>query len=163
MLTRRAAILGFATLLVTPAQAADPGISADKIVFGQVAALQGPAAALGEGMRDGILSAFAEANARGGVKGRKLQLVSKDDGYEPNKAIEATKQNLGEGNVFALIGPVGTRERLLAVLSNEELDFGGARMTFGADDNQRLDEVYLTMIQKDRSIRPVTSLSAGHS
>jgi branched-chain amino acid transport system substrate-binding protein len=87
---------------------AESGVSADKIVFGQAAALDGPAAALGQDMRTGILAAFAEANKAGGVNGRKLELVSKDDGYEPTKSIEVTKQLLDEDKVFALIGPVGT-------------------------------------------------------
>ena len=65
--------------------AADPGVSADKIVLGQAAPLEGPASALGTGMRDGMLAAFAEVNAKGGVKGRKIELKSRDDGYEPNK------------------------------------------------------------------------------
>ncbi len=90
-----------------PAQA-DPGVSADKIVFGQAAALEGPAAALGQDMRTGIMAAFAEANNAGGVNGRKLELISKDDGYEPNKSIEVTKKLLEEDKVFGLIGPVGT-------------------------------------------------------
>jgi branched-chain amino acid transport system substrate-binding protein len=99
----------FAFLGAVPAaHAADPGVSADKIVFGQAAALGGPAAALGTGMRDGIKAAFAEANAKGGVKGHKLELVSKDDGYEPNKSIEVTKQLLNDDKVFALVGAVGT-------------------------------------------------------
>jgi branched-chain amino acid transport system substrate-binding protein len=87
---------------------ADPGVSADKIVFGQAAPLEGPAAALGQDMRTGILAAFEEANKAGGVNGRKLELISKDDGYEPNKSIEMTKKLLEEDKVFALIGPVGT-------------------------------------------------------
>jgi branched-chain amino acid transport system substrate-binding protein len=87
---------------------ADPGVSSDKIVFGQAAVLEGPAAALGVDMRDGILAAFEEANKAGGVKGRKLQLISVDDGYEPNRSIEATKKLIEEDKVFALIGPVGT-------------------------------------------------------
>jgi branched-chain amino acid transport system substrate-binding protein len=108
-ISRRSTILSFASLLVAPkAFAADPGVAGDKIVFGQVAALDGPASALGVGMREGLRAAFAEANAKGGVKGRKLDLVSKDDGYEPNKSIEATKQILTEDKVFALLGPVGT-------------------------------------------------------
>jgi ABC-type branched-subunit amino acid transport system substrate-binding protein len=90
-----------------PAQA-DPGVSADKIVFGQAAALEGPAAALGQDMRTGILAAFEEANKAGGVNGRKLELISKDDSYEPNKSIEVTKALLDQDKVFALIGPVGT-------------------------------------------------------
>ncbi|MBP7064527.1 ABC transporter substrate-binding protein [Ferrovibrio sp.] len=91
-----------------PAWAADPGVYADRIVFGQAAVLEGPASALGTGMRDGILAAFAEANAAGGVKGRKLELVLRDDGYEPAKAAAAARQLLDQDKVFALIGPVGT-------------------------------------------------------
>jgi branched-chain amino acid transport system substrate-binding protein len=87
---------------------AENGVSADKIVFGQAAPLEGPAAALGRGMRDGLLAAFAEANSTGGVKGHKLELVAVDDGYEPNKSIEVTKRLIDEDKVFALIGPVGT-------------------------------------------------------
>ncbi len=87
---------------------ADPGVAGDKIVFGQSAALEGPAAALGTGMRDGILAAFAEANKAGGVQGRKLELISVDDGYEPNRSIEATRKLIETDQVFALIGSVGT-------------------------------------------------------
>ncbi len=53
-------------------------------------------------MRDGILAAFAEVNKAGGVKGRKLELMSIDDGYEPNKSIEATKKLIEVDKVFAL-------------------------------------------------------------
>ncbi len=88
--------------------AAENGVSADKIVFGQAAALDGPAAALGQGMKVGLEAAFAEANKAGGVKGRKLELRSVDDGYEPTKSIEAVKKLLGEDKVFAIAGPVGT-------------------------------------------------------
>lgn len=97
-----------ATLRAGRAIAADAGVSADKIVFGQAAPFEGPASALGLGMREGISTAFAEVNAKGGVKGRKLELKSRDDGYEPNKSIEATKALLTQDNVFALVGPVGT-------------------------------------------------------
>jgi ABC-type branched-subunit amino acid transport system substrate-binding protein len=87
---------------------AEDGVSADKITLGQAAALDGPAAALGQGMREGLLAAFAEVNKAGGVKGRKIELVSIDDGYEPNKSIDAAKKLIGEDKVFALIGSVGT-------------------------------------------------------
>ena len=94
---------------VTPSVTrAGPGVYEDRIVFGQSAAFEGPAAALGLGMRQGILAAFAEVNDAGGVNGRKLELVGYDDGYEPNKAIENTQRLLHEDHVFALIGEVGT-------------------------------------------------------
>src|SRR5580698_10563416 len=74
------------------------------ILFGQPAALSGDAAALGIGMRDGIRAAFAEANRTGGVNGHALELISRDDGYDPNRSIEATRQLLEEYKVFGIIG-----------------------------------------------------------
>jgi ABC-type branched-subunit amino acid transport system substrate-binding protein len=94
--------------LSTTAWASDAGVSADAIVFGQPAPFTGPAAALGLQMRNGLLAAFAEANRRGGIGGRQLKLVSYDDGYEPERSIEATRRLIEEDKVFALIGPVGT-------------------------------------------------------
>ncbi len=112
MLAKSLQIIG-ATLLLTAvltvvAVRAETGVSTDKIVFGQAAPLDGSAAALGQGMREGLLAAFAEANKAGGVKGHKIELISVDDGYEPNKSIEVTKKLLDDDKVFALIGPVGT-------------------------------------------------------
>ncbi|MDT3687576.1 MAG: ABC transporter substrate-binding protein [Pseudorhodoplanes sp.] len=87
---------------------AEDGLSADSITFGQAAVLQGPASALGLGMKAGLEAAFDEANQKGGVHGRKLKLISVDDGYEPSKAIAATRKLIEEDKVFALIGAVGT-------------------------------------------------------
>ncbi len=101
-----ASVLAFG-LAGTPALAED-GVTKDRILFGQIAALEGPAQALGQGMRQGLLAAFAEANRAGGVAGRKLELKSADDSYEPQKMIEAMKKMLAEDKVFAIVGPVGT-------------------------------------------------------
>jgi ABC-type branched-subunit amino acid transport system substrate-binding protein len=94
-------------LIGTPALAED-GVTENKIVFGQVAALTGPAQDLGQGMRLGILAAFDEENRKGGISGRTLELKSLDDGYEPEKTVEATQKIIGEDKVFAMIGAVGT-------------------------------------------------------
>ncbi|MEL6963284.1 MAG: ABC transporter substrate-binding protein, partial [Pseudomonadota bacterium] len=88
--------------------AAEPGVTNDKILFGQSTALGGPASALGQGMQAGILAAFEEANRKGGVAGRKLELKSYDDGYEPDRAIDNTRKLIDQDNVIALIGEVGT-------------------------------------------------------
>src|ERR1700676_1419488 len=82
-------ILGSAAL-------AEDGVSDNKILFGQVAALSGPAQDLGQGMRQGILAAFDEANRHGGISGRTLDLKSLDDGYEPEKTVDATQKIIGE-------------------------------------------------------------------
>jgi len=95
-------------LLAAHPVAAETGVTDNKILFGQAAALEGPASALGLGMKKGIEAAFAEANAKGGVSGRTLELVSYDDGYEPNKSITQVKKLINDDKVFGLIGPVGT-------------------------------------------------------
>ncbi len=87
---------------------AEDGVTDTKIVFGQVAALEGAAADLGQGMRQGILAAFRDANRRGGISGRVLELKSLDDGYEPERTIEAVKKLITDDKVFALVGAVGT-------------------------------------------------------
>ena len=58
-------------------------------------------------MKAGILAAFKEVNDKGGVNGRRLELRSLDDAYEPVAAVTNTQQLIDEG-VFALIGAVGT-------------------------------------------------------
>lgn len=87
---------------------AESGVFDDRILFGQSAAFKGPAAALGLGMREGILAAFHEINEAGGIGGRRLELVSYNDGYEPETAIANTHRLIEEDKVFALIGEVGT-------------------------------------------------------
>ena len=87
---------------------ADPGVTDSTIRFGQSAAFDGPAAALGNGMRAGILAAFEEANAAGGVNGRMLELVTYDDGYEPDRAVENTQRLINDDQIFGLVGAVGT-------------------------------------------------------
>lgn len=87
---------------------AENGVSDTEVVFGQTAAFDGPAAALGTGMKEGILAAFKEVNDAGGINGRMLVVKDKNDGYEPEAAIANTKSLIEEDKVFALIGAVGT-------------------------------------------------------
>ena len=101
-----ALLLGLYLCLASAAVAAD--VEAERILFGQSAAFSGPARALGEAMRIGIEAAFHEANQAGGVYGRQLELISLDDGYEPEAAIENIRALINEHQVFALIGSVGT-------------------------------------------------------
>ena len=84
-----------------------PGVSPTRVLFGQSAAFSGPARELGRNMRLGIEAAFHEANG-GGIHGRRLELVTLDDAYEPEAAIANTVQLIEEHRVFALIGAVGT-------------------------------------------------------
>ena len=86
----------------------EPGVFDDRVVFGQSAAFSGPAQQLGNGMKLGIEAAFDRANQGGGVHGRKLELLSLDDTYEPEAAVANTTSLIEEHSAFALIGAVGT-------------------------------------------------------
>jgi len=96
------------SLCASPAVADEVGVSSDTILFGQVAALEGPSAALGQSMRQGLVAAFSEINSKGGINGRKLRLVSRNDGYDPDRSVVETVKLIYEDKVFALIGAVGT-------------------------------------------------------
>src|SRR6266566_815151 len=98
----------FAAVGPLAARADEVGVSSDTILFGQAAALDGPSSALGRGMRQGIVAAFEQVNAAGGIHGRKLKLISRDDGYDPDRSLYQTKRLLEQDKVFALIGAVGT-------------------------------------------------------
>lgn len=100
-----AALLAAATLT---ARGDEVGVGEDAILFGQAAALEGPSSLLGQRMRQGIVAAFTEINAKGGIHGRRLQLISRDDGYDPDRSVAQTLQLIEDDKVFALIGAVGT-------------------------------------------------------
>ena len=92
----------------SPWCAAENGVSANRILLGQAAVFSGPAAQLGIQMRNGIKTYFDYVNERGGVHGRRLDLISEDDRYEPSVAPSASKKLIEEHKVFALLGYVGT-------------------------------------------------------
>ena len=91
------------------------GVTDREILVGQFAALTGPAAQLGQRVKAGIEVYFNSINAQGGVNGRTLKLVTRDDGYEPEKAAAAVKALINDDKVFALIGSVGTPTGLAAM------------------------------------------------
>jgi branched-chain amino acid transport system substrate-binding protein len=105
----------FALAAAGAAHTAEVGVTDAEIRVGQFAAQTGPAAELGKRMQMGILAHFNAVNASGGINGRTLKLISRDDGYEPEKAAAAVKALIEEDKVFALIGSVGTPTTLAAV------------------------------------------------
>jgi branched-chain amino acid transport system substrate-binding protein len=87
--------------------------------------LTGAAAQLGIQMRNGMKAYFDYVNERGGVHGRKIELITLDDGYEPSRTVPNTKKLIEEHKVFALIGYVGTPTSVPAIPV-----FTGAKVPF---------------------------------
>jgi branched-chain amino acid transport system substrate-binding protein len=105
-------------LLVLPAS----GFSADPIKVGQVAALSGPSAQSGEAMTRGLQIAIDEINEKGGLlKGRKLQLIQRDDESNPPKGLIAARELIFKEKVAAFFGGLDTPVSLAIVpVANRE-------------------------------------------
>ncbi|WP_255423023.1 ABC transporter substrate-binding protein [Undibacterium sp. FT79W] len=97
----------FAALLAMPA-VAENGVSEHKIIIGQSAAFSGPAAQLGIQLHAGAKAYFDHVNSTGGVFGRKIEVIKRDDKYEADIAASNTKALIETDDVFALFGYVGT-------------------------------------------------------
>ena len=109
-LLSRGVLLMAAGLMATagPTWAADPGVTDTEVTIGSCAALEGPASFLGTQSVLGAKVHLSAVNDTGGVHGRKIQLVSRNDGYEPDKAIACVNQLIQQDKVFAMGFFVGT-------------------------------------------------------
>ena len=114
-MVRTTFIFAAVAVLLPRFAAAENGITSDKILLGQSVALSGPAAQLGIQMRNGVKAYLDHVNERGGVHGRKIELITLDDGYEPSRTVPNTKKLIEENKVFALIGYVGTPTSVPAI------------------------------------------------
>jgi len=91
-----------------PIAQAETGIGDQTIALGQSIALSGALGDLGKEYQAGAQFYIDQVNALGGVAGRKIKLVSLDDGYDTNKALENTKRLVEQDKVFAIFGQFGT-------------------------------------------------------
>jgi branched-chain amino acid transport system substrate-binding protein len=85
----------------------DPGATDKEIKLGHINPYSGPASAYGA-IGKAIQAYFDKVNAEGGVNGRKLNLVSLDDGYNPAKTVEVARKLVEEEEVLAVFQPLGT-------------------------------------------------------
>lgn len=105
---RVVAVAMLLSLFASAVTRAENGITDTAIMLGQSAALSGPAGALGKEMREGANAYFQHINSQGGVHGRRISLLSMDDGYEPDRTVSNTRKLIEDDKVFALFGYVGT-------------------------------------------------------
>jgi len=92
-----------AALTTAPAIAQQRGVTDTEIVIGATVPLSGNAAAIGQGWSIGARVAVEEANAAGGVNGRKIKLVLEDDGYVPAKTVQNVRKLIDVDGIFALL------------------------------------------------------------
>lgn len=83
-------------------------MAADPIVVGQVAPFSGPQAVTGQAINAGAKLYFDSINAKGGVRGRPIKLVTRDDAQKPEETVRLTKELIAAESPVAMIGTVGT-------------------------------------------------------
>jgi len=91
----------------TPAPEGTPGVTADTIRIGSWGPLSGPAAPWGAVLH-GMNAYFQHINASGGINGRKVQFIYRDDQYSPAKTPAVVRELVEKEQVFAIVGGIGT-------------------------------------------------------
>jgi branched-chain amino acid transport system substrate-binding protein len=86
---------------------ADPGITDTSIKLGSSYPFSGPASAY-SAIPKALNGFFKKLNESGGVNGRKVDFITYDDGYEPQRALANAKRLVEQDKVFALVNPLGT-------------------------------------------------------
>jgi len=84
------------------------GITEDSIKIGTVAVQSGALSFIGAPYVAGMESYFKTINEDGGVNGRKIELIKKDDEFKPDKSVQAVESLIFDEEVFAIVGHLGT-------------------------------------------------------
>jgi len=93
---------------VATAQKETRGVSKTEIVLGMHTDLSGPAATYGVSSSNAVKMRFDEANATGGIHGRKIRLVVEDTQYQVPRAVQAGTKLINRDRIFAMVAPLGT-------------------------------------------------------
>lgn len=131
-------LLLFSCILLCFSLQAQP---AAPIKIGMSAAFSGRAERLGLDYRAGAQLAFNQLNQQGGIAGRQLELITLDDGYEPHRTVDNTRQLVFKDKVLALFGYIGTptSNAVLPLLRHEQIPFiapfSGADLLRQQDDH----------------------------
>jgi branched-chain amino acid transport system substrate-binding protein len=108
-MTRKLSVLAALAVALgaTAASAADATLK-----VGALMSITGPAAFLGAPEARTLEMLVEQLNAKGGVAGKKIQLIVKDTAGSPEKAVSFAKQLIEEEQVFAIIGPPTSGETM---------------------------------------------------
>jgi ABC-type branched-subunit amino acid transport system substrate-binding protein len=100
-----------------------PGVSDDAILIGSSSALTGHASFLGSQYTLGSKVWFEEVNAAGGIHGRRIEFLTYDDAYEPDRTVANSRRLIAEDRVFMLFDYVGTPTsvRIIDMVHDEDI------------------------------------------
>lgn len=108
MITRKMLLFALAIVFLIPlsVSASDPGVTDTEVVIGVTQPLTGPAAGWGVNITGGMQAWADHINEQGGIHGRKIKLIIRDDGYNPARAV-ANLQRM-KNQIFAVCAQLGS-------------------------------------------------------
>jgi branched-chain amino acid transport system substrate-binding protein len=120
---RRLLVMAISALAICSMMGITVCYSAQPIKIAGIFALSGRAAHIGTSQRDAVLIAIDEVNEKGGINGRKLEMVMEDTESNPTKAVMALKKVLEAEDVVAIIGPTltGTAMAMRVFIEQEKI------------------------------------------
>ena len=141
-----ASVMGVAVLTgiaVADDKKAAPGITASEILMGQTMPYSGPVSfASANGVGDQAF--FTMLNEQGGINGRKLKLISLDDGYVPPKTLEQTRKLVEQDNVAFIYSSLGTGP--ISAIAKYVTDRKVPHLLFNAGTDKFYSSEYPTMV-----------------
>src|SRR2546426_8734 len=96
------------------------GFAAEPIKIGVSGPFTGGSAPMGVSMRDGVKLAVSEINAKGGVLGRQLQLIERDEEAKNERGVQVAQELINKENVVATVGYINTGVALASQRFYEE-------------------------------------------
>jgi branched-chain amino acid transport system substrate-binding protein len=120
--------------------ASTPGVTSTEVVIGGTTPLTGSASAY-QSVARGAAAYFKYVNSKGGVNKRKIKYVYKDDGYDPARTSEQTRELVQQDKVFAIFNSLGTEQNqatrpYLNALKVPQLFVASGATTWGTDYKQ---------------------------
>jgi branched-chain amino acid transport system substrate-binding protein len=138
---KRALVIVLAVVLVPTAMAGGaPGVTASTITIGGTVPITGPAALFGSVGR-GADAYFKYVNAHGGVNGRKIKYLYRDDAYDPSKTVQLTRELVENDKVFAIFSTIGTDN---TVATTDYLNAAKVPQLFAGTGTARVGDAYKT-------------------
>ena len=117
-----------------------PGVTASTITIGGTVPITGPAALFGSVGR-GADAYFKYVNAHGGVNGRKIKYLYRDDAYDPSKTVQLTRELVENDKVLAIFSTIGTDN---TIATTDYLNAAKVPQLFAGTGTARVGDAYKT-------------------
>ncbi len=117
-----------------------PGVTSSTITIGGTVPITGPAALFGSVGR-GADAYFKYVNAHGGVNGRKIKYLYRDDAYDPSKTVQLTRELVENDKVFAVFSTIGTDN---TIATTDYLNAAKVPQLFAGTGTARVGDAYKT-------------------